>query len=812
MKLQLLSFLLVVLFGANALAQTTEKASISGKIMDQENKPLEFANVLLLNPADSSLIKGTITESDGTYLFEMVNPSSYLISATMVGMQDAFYGPFEVSSQNNPLELSEMQLRTGVDLQQVTVKAQKPFIELQNDKLIVNVEGSAVAAGNSALELLEKAPGIIVDRNNENLSLKGKQGVLIMLDGKQSYLSMQEVIRLLESMPANNIEKIEIIHNPSAKYDAAGNAGIINIRLKKDKNLGLNGTLTLGSGYGRYPKANSGIQLNYRQKQFNVFGNYSYYYGKRFNDMEIYREIPFEGALSIFDQSNDRVNFVNSHNFKTGLDWFAGKKTTLGVLFSGNAGSWEENSDIATLISGVNPTPYSRIAAETDTRDEWNNFTYNFNVRHELNDKGAEITFDADYSTFTNPSTQNSDNRFFNTADEEVTIPNLLRGNSNSDVTIKALKLDYVQPLAGDVKLEAGLKSSFVETDNNIRFLTNEDDEFVVDSNLTNQFLYEETIHAGYLNASKQFKGFSVQAGLRAEYTLSDGMSVTLAERVKRDYLNFFPSLSVSHTIAEKHSLSYSYSRRIDRPSYEDLNPFTFFLDQFTFGRGNPFLTPQYTNSFSVNYGFQQKFMVNLSYSKTNDAISEVLEQDDEARTTFQTQANLAEFENLSMNLSAPLKITDWWSARVNFTVFMNHFRSPYLDGEIDNQQFSYNAYVSQNFNLPKGFRAELSGFYNSAGVFGMFETRPQYAIDAGLFKPLWDGKGNLKLNVSDIFFTNQFNVRIRQDNINARVKGQFESRRVNLTFTYKFGNNEVKPSRRRSTATEEEQSRVKRN
>ncbi|MBK7872813.1 MAG: TonB-dependent receptor [Saprospiraceae bacterium] len=812
MKTSLFTLLLATLFVNITLAQDSEKVSILGKLTDQSNKPMDFANVLLLNPTDSSLVKGTITDAEGAYLFEMVEDGNYLISATMVGFQPTYYGPIEVRlATKQKVEIPQLQLGSGVDLQQVTVKAQKPFIEMQNDKIVINVESSPVAAGNSALELLAKSPGVTVDNNNR-IALKGKQGVMIMIDGKQSYLSAEEVARLLESMPANSIEKIEIIHNPSAKYDASGNAGIINIRLKKDKNLGMNGTLTLGGGYGRYPKANSGLQLNYRQKKFNFFGNYSYYYAQRFNDMDIYRIIPFEGTESIFDQSNDRVNWVNSHNYKGGLDWFVGKKTTLGVLFSGNSGYWKDDSDILTLISGVNPEPFSEVNAATNTREDWNNLTYNFNLRHTLGDKGGEITFDADYSTFANPSYQNSDNFFFNENGEQVATPNFLRGNTNSDVTIKAVKADFTYPLKGEINLEAGLKSSFVETDNNIKFLRNAGNDFEIDPNLTNQFLYEETIHAGYVNANKKFKGFSVQAGLRAEYTVSDGLSVTLDQQVKRDYLNLFPSLSISHSIAEKHNLSYSYSRRIDRPSYQDLNPFTYFLDQYTFGRGNPFLQPQYTDSYAVNYGFKQSFVVTLSYSRTEDAMTEVLEQDNEDRTTYQTRANLAQFENYSINVSAPVKVTDWWSARVNVSAYMNHFQSPYLGGEIDNQQISYNIYASNNFNLPKGFRAELSGFYNSAGVYGMFENKPQYAIDAGLFKSLWDGKANIKLNVSDIFFTNRWNVNVRQDNINANIKGQFESRRANLTFTYKFGNNEMKPVRQRRTATEEEQSRVKQN
>lgn len=804
--------LLLLLFVTPLLhAQDQEKSLLTGKVTDNANKPLDFTNVLLLNPKDSSLVKGTISDSTGTYIFEMVTKGTYLLSATLVGYNATYYGPFEVTA--NAMEIPTLPLEAGVALKEVTVTAQKPFIEMQNDKIVVNVENSPIAAGNSALELLQKAPGIMYDQNSRAISLKGKQGVLIMIDGKQSYLSAEEVVRLLESMPASSIEKIEIIHNPSAKYDAAGNAGIINIRLKKDKNLGFNGSVSLGAGYWENPTANSSIQGNYRQKKFNLFGNYSYNYREQFNNMTIYRSIPFEGTQSIFDQSNNRLFTLNAMNFKAGVDYYLSKKTTVGALFSGNSGNWIDKSNIVTMISGANPEPFTQVRANTNTREDWDNFTYNVNLRHSLNDKGAELTFDADYSRFENPSNQNSNNYFFNNENTEVATPNLLRSNSFSGVTIKALKADLTHALKGGVNLEAGLKSSFVETDNNVKFVRNLNNDWVLDTNLTNQFLYEENINAGYVNANKQFKGFSLQAGLRAEYTISDGRSVTLNEQVKRDYLNLFPSLSISHAIAEKHSLSYSYSRRIDRPSYQDLNPFTFFLDQYTFGRGNPFLRPQYTNSFAVNYSFKQAFVVTASYSKTDNAMTDILEQDDEARTTYQTRANFAEFENYSINLSTPFKFTDWWTGRINLNGFINHFKTNLsTGGKVDNQQMSYNAYMSQSFTLSKTLRAELSGWYNSPNVYGLFEAQEQYAVDFGLFQSLWKGKANLKLNISDIFFTNKWNVKIQQDNINTRVAGNFESRRVNLNFTYKFGNAEMKPTRQRRTATEEEQDRVKRN
>lgn len=800
---------ITLLFSNFLLAQDGEKASIVGKVTNQQGQALDFSNVLLLNPKDSSLVKGTISDSTGNYVFEMVNSGSYLVSATMVGYESVYYGPFEVATAD--VTIPALQLNDGVTLKEVSVVAQKPFIEMQNDKLIVNVEGSSVAAGNNGLELLAKAPGVTVDNNNR-IALKGKQGVLIMIDGKQSYLSAEEVARMLEAMPANNIEKIEIIHNPSAKYDASGNAGIINIKLKRDKNLGLNGTLTLGGGYGRYPKANSGLNFNYRQKKFNFFGNYTFNTAQNFNNMTIDRVIPFEGAESYFAQSNLRKMEFAGHNYKAGVDYYIGKKTTIGVLFTGNTGYWKDDAKINTLISGVNPEPFSNVRARTNTREDWNNYTYNVNMRQQLNDKGGEITFDADYSHFENPANQQSNNYFYNTNGEEVTMPNLLRSKNYSGVTIKAAKADYTQPLKGGINLEAGWKTSVVETENGIDFNRNQGGTWVVDTNLTNQFVYKESIHAGYLNANKQFKGFSVQLGLRGEYTFSDGLSVTLDERVKRDYLSLFPSISLSHTINKDHNLSYSYSRRIDRPSYQDLNPFTFFLDQYTYGKGNPFLRPQLTNSFSVNYGYKQSFVITASYSHTDDAMTEVLEQNDEARTTYQTRANLANFDNLSLNISAPLKITDWWSARLNVSGFMNHFRSKLATGELDNQQISYNGYMNNTFNLPKQFRFEISGWYNSPNVYGLFKSSSQYAVDAGLFKTLWKGKGNLKVNVTDIFFTNRWKVDVQQDNINARVAGRFESRRINATLTWKFGNSEMKPTRQRRTATEEEQSRVKQN
>ena len=793
-------------------AQHSGKAIVDGFVQDEQGKAVDFANVLLLNPADTSLIKGAITDSTGYYSIENLATGQYLIQANLIGYKPVYTAIFELDEANPKFRLPALQLATAsAELAEVVVAAQKPFIELRADKLVINVESSPVAAGNNALELLAKAPGVILDQNN-NISLKGKQGVLVMINGKRSYLSTEEVIRMLETTPADAIETIEIMLNPSAKYDAAGNAGIINIQMKKDKNLGFNANLRVGGGMGSFPKANTGMRFNYRQKSFNLYGNYNYYFNRSFQDLSIDRTVPYEGGLTVFDQFNHSVRQYGGHGVQLGGDWFLGEKTTIGALFNGRFGTWGQKGGNITNISGPSPWTYNKVDAGGIHDEGWNNYTYNVNFKHKFDDKGKELTIDADYSDFSKDSEADYFNYFLNTDNQETESPNLLQSTNFSNVSIKAIKADYSQPIGEKSKLELGAKSSMVSTDNGIEFQQEQDGTWVIDESRTNQFIYDETIHAAYANFSHQFKGLLLQMGLRSEYTLSDGLSVTLDEQVKRDYLDLFPSVSLSHSIGEAHNLSYAYSRRIDRPSYQDLNPFIFFLDQFTFGRGNPFLQPQYTDAFSVNYSLKNRFVASLSYSHTTDAMTEVLEQDNESQRTFQTYRNLSIFDNISLNISAPFTLKEWWSLRISATGFQNSYRSPFMDGRLDEDQFSYNFYVANNFTLPAGFKVELTGFYQSKSIYSVFEAAPMYNVDFGVTKRILKGQGKISLNVNDIFNTRQFAAKIRQADLNLDLVNKNESRRINITFSYNLGNSEVKPARRRKTATDDEQSRVKQN
>lgn len=781
------------------------QGNVTGKVTDEQNKSIEFANVLLLNAADSSLVKGDLSDSTGAYIFDNISNGKYLIAVSMVGYNQIYSSSFNINS--NTFSVPTLVFGEGVKLDEIEVVAKRPFIELSANKLIVNVESSPTSAGDNALEVLRKSPGVQVDENN-NISLKGKQGVLIMIDGKQTYLSNTEVARMLESMPSSSINQIEIILNPSAKYDAEGNAGIINIKMKKDKNLGFNGNITVGGGYGKYPNGNGNFTFNYRQKKYNVFGNMGTWYNKGFQINNIKREVPFNGLVTKFDQLADRTNYSQGIYYRGGVDFFLTDKTTLGVLVNGNSGNWNFESISNTNISGDNQATFSLVQAMNQGRSEWDNLTYNINFKQDLGE-GKELTVDADYSTYKSGSASTYDNFYFNN-NQEVETPYYLRSNNSSDINIAAFKADYTHPINDKTSIDAGLKSSFVTTDNKVVFESQDlNSVWNYDSLQSNAFEFKENINAAYVNYSRSFENMSLQVGVRAENTNNEGYSETLDSSLSRQYVSLFPNISLSHNIGKDHTVSYSYSRRIDRPSYEDLNPFSYFLDQYTFERGNPFLNPQFTHSFNTSYGYKQAAFLTASYGRTTGAMTDVIEQNDSLNLTFQTKINLATLDNVSINLATPIPIQKWWMARVNLSTTYNSFKSEYIGGTIDNQQWSFNAYFANYFTIRKGTTAELSGWYQSESLFGIINILPMYAVNIGFSQTVLDGKGTIKLSGNDIFNTQKFRGIIQQDNVNATINNKWQTRRFSASFTYRFGNSQVKPARRRETATDEERRRA---
>jgi len=786
---------------------SAQNGSIEGNVTNQDNSPAEFANVLLYTVSDSTYQKGSIVDFEGHFIFENVGFGNYYLIVSQVGSDNIRSETFEISTANAKKVLAPMIFTQGVALDEVVVTAEKALFELDAEKIVVNVENSTLAVGNTALEVLQKSPGVLVDQDNR-ISLKGKQGVMVLIDGKNQYLTGDQLRSLLEGMPSNSIKKIEIIHNPSAKYEAEGNAGIINIELKRNENLGINGSANISVGYGKNEKGTAGINLNYRADKVNIYGNYDYGLWVGTSKTEIFRNVPFENGFTRFEQESQFNSDNHNHNFKLGADYFVSDKTTVGILARGGKGISDDDVTNVTDISGVKPHIYNRASTNTIERGDRDQWAGNLNVKHKFTED-SELNFDIDYSNYKETEDVMYENLYLDNNQEQVLAPYYLQNASNIDIDIMAAKLDYSTSFSSGINLEVGGKMSYVGTTNATFFEELQSEEWIPDNTLTNTFQYDEEIYAGYVNLSKSLGKYSVQGGLRLEHTMSDGMSLTLDEQVIREYTELFPSLSISRPLGEKHNLSFSYSRRLDRPNYRDLNPFIEFLDQFTFEKGNPFLNPQFTNSFGMNYSLGRSLFVSANYSKTTDAMTQVLEQNDETQQTFQTNINFDRFSNYSLNITAPVVVAEWWTSRMSFTGFINDYQTVSAGENLAADQASYVINIGNEFSINQKIKAELTGQYQSGLTYGIFSIQPQYFVDFGISTKVMDGQGRLKFSIKDVFNTFSNRVIAKSGSIDLNVTNKWESQRVHLSFTYNFGNEKVKAARNRSTANSEEEGRV---
>ena len=498
---------------------------ISGTIKDQQGKGIDKTTVSLLHAKDSSLAKLAVTKDNGQFSFIQVNPGSYVLSVSHIGFVPSFSKLFEVAGSGQ-IKLPDLELvKVSTELKEVVVTAQRPMVEVRADKTILNIEGTINATGNDALELLKKSPGVLVDKD-DNISLAGKNGVRIYIDGKPSPLSGADLAAYLKSLQSAQIEAIEIITNPSAKYDAAGNAGIINFRLKKNKSFGTNGSVNAGINIAIYPKYNSGFALNHRNKNVNVFGNYNYNNSKSTNNFRLYREL----LDTVFNQQTSMRPISNSHGFKGGLDYFINNKSTLGILINGNVSETDFSSDSKTPIT-YKPTGITdRLLVANNRNDqERNNVNFNLNYRY-VDTAGRELNLDADYGLFRIKTNQLQPNYYYDASGNTLLSQSIYRFISPTDINIYTLKGDYEQNFKKG-RLGVGFKTANIETENNfgrynVQQLKPEIKQ--LDVPRSNQFNYSENINAGYINYNKQYKGVMFQAGLRVENTVSTGDSYGL--------------------------------------------------------------------------------------------------------------------------------------------------------------------------------------------------------------------------------------------------------------------------------------------
>ncbi|MES2772974.1 MAG: outer membrane beta-barrel family protein [Bacteroidota bacterium] len=803
---------LITVASAHAKQQATR---IYGIINNADDKPVDGATVTLLQLPAKKVMKINITNAKGEFEFENVKEGSYQVTVSAVGYDAAASETLTVAATQEALSVTIKPLAPAQkNLGNVVVEGKKNMVENKIDRMVVNVDAMISNAGGSALDVLEKSPGIAVDRDG-NISLKGKQGVIILIDGKQTYMGSADLANYLRNMASNQLDQVEIMTQPPAKYDASGNSGLINIKTKKNKQNGFNGNLSLAYVQANYPKSPNSISINWRKNKINLFANYGFSYFEGFSELTLNRNFKnTTGNInSVFDQTSFQQFISRNHNLKTGLDFSASKNTTFGVVLTGNYNARDNFSESRSdIMNGNNQLDSFNLSGSRD-HSQWKNFGTNFNFRHLLNNKGREITADADYVWYNSVNNQRSNNYMYFPNNTPTQNPFLLNGNLPSDIKIYSLKADYTHPIKEGESFEAGVKSSLVKTDNNaIYTLFNViSGKWESDVARSNHFLYDENINAIYGSYKKQFKKWGVQAGLRVENTNGKGNQKTNNSTFKRNYTQVFPTVYVSHTLNDKNSLTLSYGRRIDRPNYQDMNPFQYFLDQFTFRQGNPYLLPQFSHNIELSHTFMGKLVTTLNYTNTTDIINDVLKQNDTTKVTFQTKENIAKRTNLGLSVSYNNNITKWYMISVYFNAFNNHFTGVVNNVPLDVSIASYMFNLNNQFRFNKGWGAEMSGFYRSkTQEAGVIVANPMGVISFGASKQILKTKGSLKLALNDPFWIQKFSGYTKYGNIDVKIKSKWDNRRIALTFTYRFGKQtQQQAPRRRAGSAQDEQNRV---
>lgn len=778
--------------------------TIQGNLQDENGEPLPYATVMLKDTSGINMIKAELTDADGKYVIKSVDPGLYVIETSFLGYLNYQSDPLMI---NNNLEVDAIAMsQDAAQLDEVTITSRRPLIEVQADRTVFNVENTLNATGSNGFELLRKAPGVVID-NNDNVILEGKTGVQIFINGKPSVLSADDLKIFLETLQSTDIDKIEIITQPSSKYDAAGNAGIINIQLKKDKRFGTNGSISSGYTQGRNGRFNSSISLNNRGSNYNAYGNYSNNLGQSWNFINLNR---FQSGIN-YDSRSEFLEDRNSHNGRIGLDLFKGDNHTFGFLLDGNLYDGTSDGDTRTpIITNPGSSPEQILIAGSDSENQNYNLRFNANYRY-ADTLGKELLVDMDYGRFSRDRINFQPNTYYDGTEQAILFSRDSRMITPTDIDVITAKVDYTTNGLGG-KIGLGAKFSYVDTDNTFSFFDVQDQQDVLNEDRSNRFLYTEQINAAYVNYNKKWSKFNLQLGLRAEQTISEGDLTSNQElddsNVKRNYLNLFPSGGLTFTPNYTSMWSLNYSRRIQRPNYQSLNPFEAQMDELSFQKGNPFLQPQYTNNVRLAHTYKYRLTTSISYSLISDFFAQITDTLGTNRNFLQ-QRNIANQRVINLGISYPFDAAKWWSVYMSVNAFRSSFES-------DNDKFTaidqntLSLYAQNTFRFPKGIRFEVSGWFSSPSVWGgTYQTRSLGSLNLAVQKKFNNDKITMRIAANDILYTSNWRGDTRFGDLYIDGNGGWESRNVVFNVSYAFGSNEVKAARKRTTGLEDESSRI---
>ncbi len=810
---KILFIITATIISLNIIAQNNG-GSIAGTITDIKNTAIVSLTISLLKLKDSSVLKIKLTNDKGEFLFTQIPNGDYFVSINSTNYSSKNSNVINITDNNESIVLDKIILEpAGKNLSSVVVVSRKQLIEQKIDRMVVNVDASVTNVGSTALEILEKSPGINVDKDG-NISLKGKSEVMVMIDGKPSYLSGTDLANLLSSMNANQLSQIEIMTNPSAKYDAAGNAGVVNIKTKKSITQGFNGNVTLNYGQGKYPKLNNSIFLNYRTKKLNTFLNYGYTNNKGFLDVAVQRYFMNTAGNKSYelDQYTNIINQSKNNNLKFGADYYINPKTTIGFVSSGfispQLGTAFTSSFIYDSLNNIN----SIVKTNKTNTNVWKNGTLNINFNKIFDDNKKELTSNIDYLHYDFSGNQELYGSNYS-ASEQLQSTSYLKNILPLQIDVFAARVDYTQTLKNNLKLEAGIKASTVQTKNTTLFYTPINNQINFSDTLSNSFNYNENINAAYLNLNKKINKWTLQLGLRAENTNYSGVQSYYSNQkdstFKHNYISAFPSTFISYQLNENNQISLSVGRRIDRPAYQQLNPFISFQDKYMQFAGNPFLQPQISTNFELSYLYKNIFNTTINYGIINNMINETMSHNDSLIT--RSVGNIGTRINYGITESATITFSKWLTTTVFANLYNNKYNGMISGYKLDTNQVTFSINVNNQFSFLKNWAAEISGNYTSRNRSeGQSINLPTGQVSVGISKQFLNNEASLKLNFRDIFYTSNPREIQNFQNVQSNLKIIRDSRVISVAFVYRFGSPiKLKP---KNNTTTDEQKRIQLN
>jgi len=772
--------------------ESTAQSQINGKILDTLDNPVAFANVLLMSPKDSSLIVGCVSEENGSFEFDQLDRSDYLLSVSLIGY-DPYWDHVSIKS-NSAVDLKPIiLLGSEHELDEVEVTAKKPLYEKEIDRMVINVQSSITAAGNSVLEVLQRSPGVMVNRQGSSIMLNGKSGVTLMINNRIQRLPMEVVFQMIDGMSAANIEKIELITNPPAKYDAEGTGGIIHLIIAESADLGTNGNFGLTAGMNARETLGANFNLNHRKEKFSFFVDYSLLYDHNVHVVENGFQIHNPDFVSRFNSIMDKPNKITTHNFQTGLEWDLSNKTKIGALVTAYQRHWDMdassvfNSNI-TADSSVNGT------INIDELNIWNHYTSNIHFVHNFNNNSSlRLDFDYNWSDNDNPSNYHVD---YNFPEINRSTTELINITKVTPIQMKVAGLDYSYQLSPALKLEAGVKGTFSTFENDVEVFFTREGIRTRDDELSILAFLEEDILAGYGSAEWIINDKNqINAGLRFENTRTFISTAEQRGIIDRNFGNFFPNIIYKKNINDRLNLNLGYSRRIQRPTFRDLAPFVFFNDPNLFFSGNPGLLPAIIDNIKGDINFKR---ANLSfdYSHIKNPIAIFQPEFDSINNRQILRSQNLDYQKVySINLSLPWIINDWWDVQFNSGGFYNMIRSAHLEETISLNFFNFTANVTSNLSLPHDFSAEITGVYISNMNWGIWQFRPFGSLNIGIQKKLKGDKGILRFSINDILYTDFYHLEgaIPQYNMTNSFLYNPHNQSFSITYSRTFGNKKLR-------------------